>query len=369
MRFARRCRNFVMTLSDVFHSKLPDLYRIRRNGRPARFREDSTGGTPVPPARDKSPPRYRRLFRAFGCGIGILPMMSCHQGQDARATFLQRRHMACHKHQRKRLKHLAAVAFMLGSVAALSAADLTPGWREEVTGLRGGNFCAPPDELRVHYVFGWSGIEAAEARGILQRGADGAWMGKLTGGTKGWARSLWKLDADYSTTIAGEDWRSLDMRLVENYRAYKTDEKVEFLPGGVRSWRESTKSNAKPPKWRNFYVEGIRDIAGALLLARSQALRDGDVVRLAVFPGEWMYLVTARIEGREKIAWHGTNRPVIRASLGIESIEKDYSLEPHSKFQRGTVWVSDDDLRIPLRIEVKVFIGYVFAELVDFTTK
>ncbi len=204
---------------------------------------------------------------------------------------------------------------------------------------------------------------AAEARTTLRRGANGVWTGTVTGGTKGWARTLYRLDADYRTEVSEKDWRTLVMHQTETYRTYRASEKAEFLPGGVRSWRESTKSGAKKPKWRNFYVEGIRDIAGALFLARSQPLRNGDVIRLAVFPGEWMYLVTARVEKREKIPWRGEQRAAIRASLGIEAIEKDYSLKPHKKFQRGTVWVSDDELRLPLRVEVKVFIGHVFAEL------
>jgi Protein of unknown function (DUF3108) len=261
----------------------------------------------------------------------------------------------------------AALAVVLS--ANLQAAETPTGWREEVRTMRAGDFPPPPDHMGMNYVFGWSGIEAAEARTTLRRGADGLWTGTVSGGTKGWVRTLWKLDADYRTEVSEMDWKSLRMRLTENYRSYRTDEKSEFLPGGVRSWRESTKSGAKKPKWKNFYVDGIRDIAGALFLGRSQPLRDGAVIRFAVFPGEWMYLVTARVEGREKIAWRGSDRPVIRASLGIESIGKDYSLEPHQKFQRGTVWISDDALRIPLRIEVKVFIGYVFAELVDVKTE
>jgi len=248
------------------------------------------------------------------------------------------------------------------------SAELSPGWREEVATLGSGPFPAPPS-LDTHYVFGWSGIEAAEARASLRRGAEGFWTATVTGGTKGWARTLWKLDADYRTEVAEKDWKTLQMKLTENYRTYRTEEKAEFLPGGVRSWRESSKANAKKPKWKNFYIDGIRDIAGALLLARSQSLREGEIIRLAVFPGEWMYLVTAKVEGREKLTWRGSERPVIRASLGIESIEKDYSLKPHKKFQRGTVWVSDDELRIPLRVEVKVFIGSVFAELVELSTK
>lgn len=262
-----------------------------------------------------------------------------------------------------------ALVILWGGSAFSWSGELQPAWREEVGSLRAGTFPAPPGELTMDYVFGWSGIVAARAHGVLRRGADGTWEGNLTGGTQGWARSLWKLDAEYSVKIASRDWTSLNMRLVQNYRAYRTDEKAEFLPGGVRAWRESSKAGAKPAKWRNFHVEGIRDIGGAVLLARSQPLRDGDVIRLAVYPGEWMYLVTVRVEKRETIPWHGSKRKAIRASLGIETIGRDYSLSPHGKFQRGTVWVSDDELRIPLRVEVGVFIGHVFAELQDVSSK
>jgi hypothetical protein len=267
------------------------------------------------------------------------------------------------------LAWVARTVFLTAFCLSVQSADLSPGWREQVATSRSGPFPPPPSKLSTRYVFGWSGIEAAEARVDLRRGPDAVWSGSVAGGTKGWARTLWKLDADYETKVAESDWQSLRMKLTENYRTYRTEEKSEFRPGGVRSWRENTKRGSKKPKWKNFYVDGIRDIAGALLLARSQPLRQGDVIQLAVFPGEWMYLVTVRIEAREKIVWRGTEKPVIRASLGIESIEKDYSLKPHKKFQRGTVWVSDDDLRIPLRVEVKVFIGSVFAELVEISTK
>ena len=264
-----------------------------------------------------------------------------------------------------RFDHAVCALVLLTACAAESvASEVSPAWREDVASLRTGPF-PPLPALDTRYVFGWSGIEAAEAKTSLRRGGDGIWTANVTGGTKGWARTLWKLDADYRCEVLEKDWKTQRMKLTENYRAYRTEEKAEFLPGGVRSWRESTKANAKKPKWKNFYIDGIRDIAGALLLARSQSLSEGEVIRLAVFPGEWMYLVTVRVEGREKLSWRGSEKPVIRASLGIESIEKDYSLKPHKKFQRGTVWVSDDELRIPLRIEVKVFIGSVFAELVE----
>jgi hypothetical protein len=254
-----------------------------------------------------------------------------------------------------------ATVFLL---ALINANLLQAGWRDEVRDLPAGSFPPAPD-LTARYVFGWSGIEAAEAEVKLRRGAGGNFTGTVRGGTKGMARSLYRLDADYRTEVGGADFRSRQFTLTERYRAYRVEEKAEFRPGGVRAWRESDKKGAKPPKWKNFYVPGLRDMAGAVLLARSQPLNKGDRIPLAVFPGDWMYLARLKVEGREKLRWRGEDKPAIRVALEIERINKDYSLSPHKKFHHGTIWVSDDEWRIPLRIEVKVFVGHVFAELVE----
>jgi hypothetical protein len=38
-------------------------------------------------------------------------------------------------------------------------------------------------------------------------------------------------------------------------------------------------------------------------------------------------------------------------------------LEPHKKFRRATIWVSDDAERLILRIDAQISVGTVFAEL------
>jgi len=242
------------------------------------------------------------------------------------------------------------------------------GWQEELQQLGPGYFPPPPD-LVARYVFGWSGIEAAEAEVTLRRGPRGIFTGTVKGGTKGAARTLYKIDADYRTEVGAPDYRSRGFTLNERYRSYRVEEKAEFPPGGARAWRETTRKGAKPPKWKNFYVPGLRDMAGAVLLARSQPLRDGDHLTLAVFPGDWMYCVRLKVQGRENLRWRGQDRQAICVALEIDRINKDYSLSPHKKFQTGTIWVSDDNLRLPLRIEVKVFVGSVFAEMVEVRTE
>ena len=53
----------------------------------------------------------------------------------------------------------------------------------------------------------------------------------------------------------------------------------------------------------------------------------------------------------------------IKLDVQLNKIDKKRELEPHKKFRRASVWVSDDPDRLLLRIEASVFIGTVFAEL------
>jgi len=69
------------------------------------------------------------------------------------------------------------VAFVLLSAASRA------GWLVEVDSLSAGPSPAPPD-LSARYVFGWSGIEAAEAEVTLRRGPNGIFTGMVKGGNQ-----------------------------------------------------------------------------------------------------------------------------------------------------------------------------------------
>jgi len=49
--------------------------------------------------------------------------------------------------------------------------------------------------------------------------------------------------------------------------------------------------------------------------------------------------------------------------LKLKRIGKHLELEPHKKFRRASIWVSDDAERLLLRIEAQIFVGTVFADL------
>jgi hypothetical protein len=69
------------------------------------------------------------------------------------------------------------------------------------------------------------------------------------------------------------------------------------------------------------------------------------------------------VNGREKSSVRAGTYNAIKLDLQLKRIGKHLELEPHKKFRRATIWVSDDAERLILRIDAQISVGTVFAEL------
>ncbi len=245
---------------------------------------------------------------------------------------------------------------------AWSATGSHAGWREEAIRVSPQPF-PPPVSTEAEYILGWNDLEAARMRLGIAPGPSGTLQMHGQGGTTGWVRRLWQLDARYASTIEAATLRPRDSWSVERYRHRTVWMISAFGPDKVWGRRATDPPGASPPRWRSWEVPVPQDFASAFLLARSQPLREGEVIPLVVFPGEAPYLVTVTVLRREPLTLGAQSVPAIRASFTIEAIQRDGSLQPHRKFRHGTLWISDDPRRLPLRAEVGVFIGSVFAEI------
>lgn len=215
--------------------------------------------------------------------------------------------------------------------------------------------------------FGWSEIEAARAKARIMD-KDGEMQVLVEGGTKGFARTLWKLDASYAGTILKQGLQSVAFRQVEKYAKKTITTQAVFKEDSVWRRRDVVPDPKGPAKWKRIKVRPVRDIVAAMFFVRSQPLENGDKVGVIAFPGDDAYLAEIKVAGREDIRVAGKTRRAIKLQFQINKVvrtadKKEYKLEPHKKFKNGTVWVSDDADRIPLRAEVNIFIGYVFGEL------
>ncbi len=250
---------------------------------------------------------------------------------------------------------LLAVAAWPGLAAADWRGQLTPEW---------GTFPALP-AVTMQVRFGWSNVlQAAEAEASLKPEGAG-YRAEVKGGTQGLARALWPLDAEHSAWLpGGQDGARYTQ--IERYRGRTIETEVRFNARGLERWRQ-TSDTPEAARWKRVEFAPVFDVIGGGLFVRSQPLRTGDTVGLVCYPGDSPYFATLRVERRETLRVMGRDWPAIRMALSLRRLEvKDRRPAgdvQHGKFRSGTVWLSDDDRRIPLRAEVTVMVGYIYAEL------
>jgi hypothetical protein len=239
---------------------------------------------------------------------------------------------------------------------------LATDWQATLSKELAGNF---PELRPLHasYRFGWSGVTAATGEVHFTKPANDRFQLDGTGRTIGLVRALWKLDVNYRAVANAETLAPIETQQTEKYRSKKIATHVTFTNSGVTRARTEGESAAAKTTTRDFHLANLFDLHSAALYLRSQPLKEGSVYRLAVYPATNAYLATITVVGREKIYVHTGTYNAIKLDLQLKRIGKHLELEPHRKFRRATIWVSDDAERIILRIEAQVFVGTVFAEL------
>jgi Protein of unknown function (DUF3108) len=261
---------------------------------------------------------------------------------------------------RYRLCSTFAAALFFGTAWA-QAASLASNWESSISKDPPGNF---PElrPLHANYHFGWSGLTAATGDVRLKRIATDRFQAEAVGGTVGFVRALWRLDATYRAVADADKLRPIESKQTEAYRFKKLITQLAFTNSGVKRTRTEG-SGAGTTKTKDFNFPNLFDLQSALLYLRSQPLKDRSVYRIVVYPATSAYLATVTVIGREKISVRAGSYNAIKVDLQLHKVGKNMELEPHRKFRRATAWVSDDNDRLPLRIEAQIFVGTVFADL------
>jgi hypothetical protein len=217
--------------------------------------------------------------------------------------------------------------------------------------------------MRAKYVFGWSGFSGATAEVRLSKTSGNRFQFDGTVHTTGLVRTLWKFDATHTSSVNAETLHPLEMKQVENVRNKKTVTNLSFDSSGVTSKETETPGQSGGPKTRRFDSPYLFDLYSALLYLRSQPMQDRSIQRILVYPATSAYLATVTVLGRERLTGPSGTYNAIKLDLQLSKVGKGRELEPHRKFRRGTVWISDDPDRLLLKIQAQIFVGIVFAEL------
>jgi hypothetical protein len=251
-----------------------------------------------------------------------------------------------------------AIAILLASSTGLVAAD----WQATLSKDPVGNF---PElrPLRASYRFGWAGVTAASGEIHFTKPSNDRFQLEGTGRTTGFVRALWKLDVTQRAVANSRTLAPIETQQTETYRSKKITTHLAFTSSGVTRTRTEGEGSSAKTKTRDFTMPDLFDLHSAALYLRSQPLKQGSVYRLAVYPASNAYLAIIKVMGREKISVHAGSFNAIKLDLHLKRVGKHLELEPHKKFRRATIWVSDDSERLILRIQAQIFVGTVFAEL------
>lgn len=220
-------------------------------------------------------------------------------------------------------------------------------------------------DITLQYRFAWSFVKAASATLTIKNPKNSsttppAYSLQLDAQTEGMVKALWHYDADFQSSTYAKTLKPGGFTLKEHVKsAYRTSV-ATFEETKFRIVRQT---QPDPPKPKTYWLPHAQDIFTATLRIRSQPLTPGAKFSLIVSGGSSPYLVNCHIHKKTKIKVHGQDYPAIEIQLKLQKIDKDYSLKAYDKAKDIRLYISDDDLRIPLRIQADVFIGSVVAEL------
>src|SRR5947199_3513438 len=251
-----------------------------------------------------------------------------------------------------------AITILLASGTSSFAAD----WQATLSKEPAGNF-SELRPLRASYRFGWSGVTAASGEVHFTKPSNDRLQLEGTGRTIGLVRALWKLDVTQRAVANSQTLAPIETQQTESYRSKKIATHLTFTNSGVTRARTEGEGATAKTTTRDFTLPDLFDLHSAALYLRSQPLKQGNIYRLAVYPATNAYLATVKVTVRDKISVRARTYNAIKLDLQLKRIGKHLELEPHKKFHRATIWVSDDAERLILRIEAQVFMGNFFAEL------
>jgi len=251
---------------------------------------------------------------------------------------------------------------VIAQLVALFTGSLAANWEATLSKEPAGNF---PElrPLRASYRFGWSGLTAATGDVHFSKPTGDKFQFDGTGRTIGFVRALWKLDVNHRAAANAETLHPIETQQTENYRSKKIVTNLTFTAAEVTRTRTEGEGAAAKTTTRQFSLPDLFDLHSAALYLRSQPLKDRSVHRIVVYPATNAYLATLTVVGREKISVRAGTYNAIKLDLKLKRIGKQLELEPHKKFRRASIWVSDDAERLLLRIEAQIFVGTVFADL------
>ena len=252
-----------------------------------------------------------------------------------------------------------------------------PAWLDELTPLVAGPHHAIQPAVAT-FKLSWNNVLNAGESFIVAEPKSTLIKGQAAGRSSGLARALWPYDFETLTeTEVGtllplgfthEDTERKERVLYQtgfDRRLGKIVTDTTFFPiegkGSPKKSAGETELTAPETKRRVYEFTEVMDLLSTVLFIRSLELKDDDVYRIVVFPMNRPYHVTLQVLGHEPREIKGERFDTIKFDIQIQKVERDLTLKSYDKAKKATLWVTDDDYRMPLDLQANIFVGFISA--------
>ncbi|MCL5005383.1 MAG: DUF3108 domain-containing protein [Acidobacteria bacterium] len=218
------------------------------------------------------------------------------------------------------------------------------------------------------YDVSWSIFHAGEVTATLSKDPEGsrnAFVVKTTARSEGFVSILYKVRDDFESVFDPETLCSLEISKQINEGRRHRDAKIMF--DGARGLAILNERNlskpSEPPKHDEHKIPAcVQDIVSGFYYLRSQPLRVGETIHLAVNDGSKTTQVAAAVVDREKIQTPLGAKDALRVEPRIFG-----TLYKKMK-GRMLIWFSDDEHHYPLRIKAILSVGSITGTLTSIST-
>lgn len=226
--------------------------------------------------------------------------------------------------------------------------------------------------VRVDFGLSWNNVlNAGELAVVLTHERDGVLVGRAEGSSNGLARALWPYDVEVESQVEPITLRPQLFQLAETERNKASRFRLQFDPGKVRTRTVITPikggevvAGVEPEINESIYrYESIQDVLSTALYLRSQELGDGETVKMVISPFNRPYYAEFSSQGAERRKIRGEKYDTIRLDVNIRKIRHDKTLQDYEKMKTATIWLSDDEFRLPVEIHADIFVGFVSARM------
>jgi hypothetical protein len=248
-----------------------------------------------------------------------------------------------------------------------------PEWLKKITLTKPGKY-PQLKSCRLRYSLSWNHlINAGEASIVMrdEKKSEGpshnTLLGEASARSSGPARLLWSYNCELKSEVDKTSLRPIWFEHSETENKQTVSYRTDFKAGRVETMRHEAdpETGKVKSKKRTFKYANVYDLLSSILCLRSLPLKNGEIITGVIQPFDSPYLVSFEVQGRESRKYQGKKRDTIRLGVKIQKINKDLTLRAYKKMKTATLWVSEDEYRLPLEIRADIFIGYVAATLVE----